>query len=102
MGAALWIPAFGSVAVTFSPWWALRIDLHFRALFEVGSDAWKTFGLLAGLMTARIVISRVLAPVPLLGTVVQIAIGAYTLFLGAHLIGLLFRRHANTLDSIYS
>lgn len=102
VGAALWIPAFGAVAVTFSPWWALRIDLHARALLEVGADAWKTFVLLAALMAARLLASLILAPVPLLGSVVQIAIGAYTLFLGAHLIGLLFRRHADTLDSVYS
>lgn len=102
VGAALWIPAFGAVAVTFSPWWALRVDLHARALLEVGNDAWKTFALLALLMAARLLASLILAPVPLVGNVVQIAIGAYTLFVGAHLIGLLFRRHADTLDAIYS
>ena len=102
VGAAIWIPAFGAVAVTFSPWWALRIDLHVRALLAAGPEAWKIFGLLAVLMTARVLVTMILAPVPILGSIVQIAIGAYTLFLGAHLIGILFRRHANTLDSIYS
>ena len=80
----------------------MRIDLHVRALFEVGGDAWKIFGLLAVLMTARVLVSMILAPVPILGSIAQIAIGAYTLFLGAHLIGILFRRHADTLDRIYS
>ncbi|MEJ2086002.1 MAG: hypothetical protein P8Y44_10035, partial [Acidobacteriota bacterium] len=102
VGAALWIPAFGAVAVTFSPWWALRIDLHVRALSEVGADAWKTFGLLAGLLAARLLLAMILGPIPVLGTLVDIAIGAYTLFVGAHLIGLMFRRNTATLDSIYS
>jgi hypothetical protein len=102
LGAAIWIPAFGSVALTFSPWWALRIDLHVRALFEVGAAAWKTFGLLVALLAARVVASWILAPIPVLGAAIQIAIGIYTLFLGAHLIGLLFRRHADTLEAIYS
>jgi hypothetical protein len=102
LGAAIWIPALGAVAVTFSPWWALRIDLHVKALLEVGSDAWKVFGLLAALMTARVLVSMGLSQIPILGFIIEIAIGAYTLFLGAHLIGILFRRHAATLEKIYS
>lgn len=102
LGAAIWIPAFGAVAVTFSPWWALRIDLHIKALLAVGGDAWKVFGLLAALMTARVLISMSLSQIPILGSIIEIAIGAYTLFLGAHLIGILFRRHAETLEIIYS
>ncbi len=102
LGAAIWIPAFGAVAVTFSPWWALRIDLHIKALLEVGSDAWKVFGLLATLVTARVLVSMTFSQIPVLGSIIEIAIGAYTLFLGAHLIGILFRRHADTLETIYS
>ena len=102
LGAAIWIPAFGAVAETFSPWWALRIDLHVRALVEVGVDAWKTFGLLVVLMTARVLVGAILAPIPLLGGILQIAISMYALLVGAHFIGLLFRRNAYTLDRIYS
>ena len=102
VGAALWIPAFGAVAVTFSPWWALRIDLHIRALSAVGADAWKTYGLLVALLIARLLLAMISGPIPILGNLIDIAIGAYTLFVGAHLIGVMFRRHAAILDAIYS
>ena len=101
LGAAMWIPAFGAVAVNFNPWLALRIDLHLRALIAVESDGWRTLGLLVALMAVRFTISSVLSSVPVLGAMLSIAIGIYTLFVGAHLIGLLFRRNANTLEAIY-
>lgn len=102
LGAALWIPAFGSVAVEWNPWMALRIDLHVRALLVVGADAWKTLGLLIALMVARQILGLLLLPIPLLGGLAQILVATYTLLTGAHFIGLLFRRHAATLDALYN
>jgi len=102
VGAALWIPAFGAVAVEWNPWVALRIDLHVRALVRVGTDAWKTLGFLVALLLARQVLGLILQPIPLLGGLAQIMIATYTLLMGAHFVGLLFRRHAATLDAIYN
>lgn len=102
LGAALWIPAFGSVAVEWNPWMALRIDLHVRALLTVGLDAWKTLGFLVVLLVGRQILGLVLLPIPLLGGLAQILVATYTLLMGAHFIGLLFRRHAATLDAIYN
>ena len=102
VGAALWIPAFGAVAVEWNPWVALRIDLHVRALFRVGTDAWKTLGLLVALLVARQILGLILQPIPLLGGLAQIMVATYTLLMGAHFVGLLFRRHAATLDAIYN
>ena len=102
LGAALWIPAFGAVAVEWNPWVALRVDLHIRALVGVGTDAWKTLGILVALLVVRQVLGLVLLPIPLLGALAQILVATYTLLMGAHFIGLLFRRHAASLDAIYN
>ena len=102
LGAALWIPAFGAVAVEWNPWVALRVDLHIRALVGVGTDAWKTLGILVALLVVRQVVGLVLLPIPLLGALAQILVATYTLLMGAHFIGLLFRRHAASLDAIYN
>ncbi len=102
LGAALWIPAFGSVAVEWNPWMALRIDLHVRALLLVGADGWKTLGLLVGLLVFRQALGVILLPIPLLGALAQIMVATYTLLMGAHFVGLLFRRHAETLDALYN
>lgn len=102
LGAALWIPAFGAVAVEWNPWMALRIDLHVRALTSVGVDAWKTLGLLVALLVVRQALGLILLPIPLLGGFAQIMVATYTLLMGAHFIGLLFRRHAALLDAIYN
>ena len=102
LGAAIWIPAFGSVAVEWNPWMALRLDLHLRAFASVGADGWKTLGLLVALLVTRQILGLILMPIPLLGGLAQIVVATYTLLMGAHFIGLLFRRHAATLDGIYN
>lgn len=101
-GAAIWIPAFGAVATEWNPWVALRVDLHVRALGVLGADGWQTLGLLVGLLALRQLVATVVQPVPLLGSVLQIVVGVYALLTGAHFVGLLFRRHAAVLDSIYN
>lgn len=102
VGAALWVPAFGAVAVEWTPWVALRVDLHLRALVTVGADAWKTLGFLVALLAARQILGLILLQIPLLGGLAQILVATYTLLMGAHFVGLLFRRHAVTLDAIYN
>jgi hypothetical protein len=101
LAAAVWVPAFGAVGTYSMASLALRLDRHVRALVELGSEALKTLGLLVALQVLRQITALALAPVPLLGTVLQIAIATYALFAGAHLVGLLFRRHAAQMESIY-
>ncbi len=100
-GVVLWVPAVGAVGTYASGWLGPRIDLHLKALVAVWEDAWKTIALLAALWWISIVLRVMLAFVPVLGSLSQIAVGVYTLFTGAHLIGLLFRRSPKTLESIY-
>ena len=101
LGVVLWVPGVGAVGTYGSGWLGWRADLHVRALVNVFDDAVLTIALLAGLWWASMVARAVLAFLPVMGTITSVGIGAYTLFVGAHLIGLLFRRNTKTLESIY-
>lgn len=101
IGVALWVPAIGAVGTWGSAWLAPRADLHVKALIATWGDAWVTIALLAGLWWVSVVLRVLLSFVPVLGSVSQIAIGVYTLLVGAHLIGLVFRRSHKILEAIY-
>jgi hypothetical protein len=101
IGVVLWVPGVGSVGAYGSGWLGWRADLHFKALINVWGDAWITVALLAGLWLVSLVLRVILAFLPVLGVISSIAVGAYTLFVGAHLIGLLFRRNTKMLEAIY-
>ena len=101
IGVVFWVPGVGAVGTYGSGWLGWRADLHFRALVNVFDDAIITIALLAGLWWASVITRVVMAFLPIMGTITSVAIGAYTLFVGAHLIGLLFRRNTKTLESIY-
>lgn len=60
-----------------------------------------TVGIVLGLTLLRILLGLLVAPLPLLGTLLSSALGGYALVLSAHFVGLLFRRHRATLDGIY-
>lgn len=102
IGIALWVPTVGAVG-TFQSWWlAPRIDLHARALRMLGSAATKTIGLVAGvLILGKIVETFAAGTEPLIGAALGDTISLYALFVGAHLIGVLFRRHARELEALY-
>jgi len=101
IGVVLWVPGVGAVGTYGSGWLGWRADLHFKALINVWGDAWLTIGLLAVLWMGSLFLRVILLFVPVLGTISSVGVGVYTLFVGAHLIGLLFRRNAKMLESIY-
>jgi len=57
--------------------------------------------LIATLLAAARLAGAVLAYLPIVGAVVWAIVTIYALFLGAHLVGRLFLRHARTLDPLY-
>ena len=101
LGVVLWVPGVGSVGTYASGWLGWRADLHVKALVNVFDDAAVTLALLAGLWIASLLLRVFLAFVPVMGVLSSVAVGTYALFVGAHLIGLLFRRNTKMLESIY-
>jgi hypothetical protein len=100
-GIVVAVPAVVAVAVWWSPWLVLRLDLHVRALAACGADAFWTAGLLYLLVLGRQLVAPLSWRVPILGQIVVSSCGIYALFVGAHLVGLLVRRHERALDAIY-
>ena len=102
LGAILGVLALGATGTHSTGWLALRIDLHVRALLTAAArDAVLVAGLFAAILVASTIVERIFAPVPILGTALAAALSGYSLFTGAHLAGLVFRRHASVLDPIY-
>ncbi len=102
LGSILGVLALGATGTHSSGWLALRIDLHIRALLtSAAGDALLVAALVAMLFLASSTLQQVLAPVPILGTALGAALASYALFAGAHLVGVVFRRHARVLGPIY-
>lgn len=107
VGLALGLPigvlAFGAGGAYGSTWLVWRLDLHARALASpAGRDALGATLRVGLLLAASQAVALSLHRVPIAGSLVEHALTAYALFTGAHLVGLLFRRHAATLESIYA
>jgi len=102
LAIALWVPIVGAVG-TFQSWWlAPRLDLHLRALRMLGVEAAKTIGLVAGVLILGKVVEMFAATTePLIGAAIGDTMSLYALFVGAHLVGVLFRRHARELEALY-
>lgn len=101
LSMALWVPAFGAVALYDTFLAALRLDLHVRALLVSPAEVAATTGMLAALLVVGTFLRLLLAGVPLLGGVLATAVLVYTLFTGAHLVGVYFRRHWDALEAVY-
>ncbi|MFN7940849.1 MAG: hypothetical protein U0X73_04575 [Thermoanaerobaculia bacterium] len=105
LGTALGVPigvfAFGAAGLHRTAWLAFRLDLHLRALASLPVEGLRTSGLLAALLVVSQLADWLLRGIPLLGGTIEHAISAYTLFTGAHLVGILFRHHAENLERIY-
>lgn len=101
LAVALWIPAFGSTALydTFGAFY--RLDMHVPALLVAPAEAAATTALLALLLVLRAVLPALFSLVPLVGGILGAAVAAYTLFTGAHLVGVYFRRHWGELETLY-
>lgn len=101
MGLFVLVPALGATASFGNSWLAVRWDLHLRAFLETWRDSARVGLMLTGLYLVGAALGRVLSVLPLVGGLVQLAIHVYAWFLGMHLIGLLVRRHEDTLEAIY-
>jgi hypothetical protein len=101
LAVALWVPAFGAGAVYHSPWLFFRLDLHVKAVAAAPAEWAQAVALLAGLFVAGLVLPALLAWLPLVGSLAGTAVQLYTLFLGAHLAGVWFRRHPAAMERIY-
>jgi hypothetical protein len=101
VGLPVAVPMFGSLAVYQHVDLIFRLDLHLRALIAGGTDSGRTVLLTYALLAASRAISWALHGLPLVGGVLAAGIAAYGSFTAAHLVGLLFRKHAAALDAIY-
>ena len=95
------VPGFGATGTYSSPWLSFRLDLHLRALAAGGRDSVEIIGFLFAFSVLSQVLELVFAFVPLVGSIAATALDTYSSFVGAHLLGLLFRRHAAEMDRIY-
>ena len=100
LGAAVSVMAYG-VAGKFGHGSILRLDLHFRAFRIGGVDAVTVTNLFFGLGILVFLLRIALARVPIVGAAVSGVFGAYWIFTGAHLIGVLFRRHLYAFEELY-
>lgn len=101
LAMAIWVPAFGAVSVLHDNFVAFRFDRHARVLTGFGGRFWPTVLLSTALIVVGQVVSFFAMAVPLFGLVASAAIGMYSWFTAAHLIGLFFRRNTAELADIY-
>lgn len=101
MAVTLWVPAFGAVGTYSSGWLAPRIDLHVRALVATSPECWRIIVLVTGFYLASQVLKVFFRFIPFLGSIFEALIGVYATFVAMHLVGLLFRRNAKALESVY-
>jgi hypothetical protein len=100
-GLALAVPMLGALAIYESRLLLVRPDLHARALLAAGVDGLRTIGLVYAFLIAGQLLAQLLRTVPWLGGVLATGASAYAAFVGAHLVGCLFRRHEPAMDAIY-
>jgi hypothetical protein len=101
LGLPLAVPMFGSLAVYQHLDLLLRLDLHVRALAATGRDGVSTVLLTYAVLAGSRWLAFALHGFPLLGGALGVAVAAYGTFAGAHVVGLMFRKHAAALDKIY-
>lgn len=99
-GAALWVVAFGA-AGHYGRGQSLRLDLHVRALGGARRDGLLFANIVFPLGAAFLVVRALLDQLPLLGSALAGTLGAYWLFVSAHLAGLIVRRNLAKFDAIY-
>lgn len=99
-GAAVWVVAFGA-AGHYGRAQSLRLDLHLRALMGSKRDALLFANIVFPLGVGFFLVRSLLEALPLLGAAVAGALGAYWVFVSAHLAGLIVRRNLRKFDAIY-
>lgn len=101
VGFLIWIPAFAAVAAFGPGLLVLRLDLHVRAFLATRIETVRVALLAVGLTAAGEILALVLSPVPLAGSLAELGIDIYAVFVSTHLIGLLLRKHERDLEPIY-
>lgn len=101
LAVLVWVISFGATATYHSGWLSFRVDLHAAAVGVAPREYLAIAGLVAALMAGGQLLAAVLSFMPTLGQVAGLVVQAYSLFVGAHLAGVYFRRHRPALDAIY-
>lgn len=101
LGLPLAIPMFGALAIYGNLDLLLRLDLHARALAAARRDALGAILVAYASCAAGQLLAHGLARFPILGGALAAGATAYGSFVAAHVVGLMFRRHAAALDAIY-
>ncbi len=101
VGTLLWVPAMGATGTYESFWLTFRLDLHAKALLTAGQDAITVTALVFGLFATNFIAQLFIPSIPVVGQAVSLLLTAYALFTSAHLIGLLMRRHTESMEIIY-
>jgi hypothetical protein len=99
-GAAFWVVAFGA-AGHYGRASSLRLDLHLKALAGAKRDGLVFANIVFPLGIAMLVARALLEQLPILGSALAGVLGAYWVFVSAHLAGLIVRRNLRAFDSIY-
>jgi hypothetical protein len=100
VGAAFWVVAFGA-AGHYGRGAAFRLDLHVRALFGAKHDGLVFTNIVFPLGIAVLTARALLLALPFVGAAVSGVLGAYWLFLSAHLAGLIVRRNLRQFDRVF-
>src|SRR6185503_11377004 len=87
-GAALWVVAFGA-AGHYGRGSSVRLDLHVRALLDAKRDALLFANIVFPLGVGFVLVRALLGlQMPIVGSAISGVLGAYWLFVSAHLAGL--------------
>lgn len=100
VGTALSIMGLGAAA-NYSRWHVVAIPHHVIAYKRCGGDAVAVTNLVYAAGAAIPIANLLAAPLPLVGTLFNITLGAYWALVLPHLSGLLFGRNEEDMDAIY-
>ncbi len=97
---ALSVMALGA-AGRFHRFDVLRIPSHLKALRFTGADGITVANLTFGLGITVYLLDLALQEIPYIGSIASFGLGAYWIFVSAHFIGVLMRRHIFVLEALY-
>lgn len=100
LGAALSVVALGA-AGRFHRFDVLRIPSHIKALRFTGADGITVANLTFGLGIAVYLLFLALQEIPYVGNIASFGLAAYWIFVSAHFVGVLMRRHIFVLEALY-
>ena len=101
IGALFALVALGASAIYDDLTAAFRIDLHLQAMRVFGRNLFFLVAFLMALYLLGGAAFLVALQVPIFANLLGLAVNTYCLFLGGHLVGLLFRRHESEIVAVY-